>query len=534
MNWGFSMKKILIAFLVIVMLTTTSIPLLANQSTKMQNNEANTLGTNLITESAPEIIIGNVSTTFGKVTVELINIGEEAATDVDWSIAVQGGLFGFINQQKDGMINEIEGKESVVIESDFLFGFGDITMNITVDSIGKEVDGSIFLFFITVSPEFTISLNVIADGFNSPLYVTHAGDGSNRIFVVDQIGLIYVIEDNQLINEPFLDISDKLVDLDASYDERGLLGLAFHPEYESNDRFFVYYSAPKSGEGINHETVLSEYQVSDDMNKADADSEQIILRFDQPEANHNGGQLLFGPDNYLYLGLGDGGGAGDEHGTIGNGQNKSTFLGSIIRIDIDGDQPYTIPPDNPFVNKEGLDEIYAYGLRNPWRFSFDRQTNDLFVADVGQNEWEEVNIVEKGGNYGWRILEGTHDYDPDLADELGIDITTLKDPIHEYSHSLGRSITGGYVYRGTENEELFGKYIFGDWSSSFVRPRGSLFYLNEISPGSWQRFNLLPSNTFNRFVMSFGEDENGELYVCSKTTLGPTGSTGDIRKIVIE
>ncbi|MBS3749724.1 MAG: PQQ-dependent sugar dehydrogenase [Candidatus Thermoplasmatota archaeon] len=421
----------------------------------------------------------------------------------------------------------------MIIETDFLFGLGDISIDITIDSSGKIVEGLLFLFFVTINPEFTVRLDVIAEGFNSPLYATHAGDGSNRLFVVDQIGIIYIIENDDLLPDPFLDLTDKIVDLDVAYDERGLLGLAFHPDYENNGRFFVYYSSPKSGEKINHETILAEYQVSDNENMADSNSEQIILTVDQPEANHNGGQLLFGPDGYLYLGLGDGGGAGDQHGEIGNGQNKETLLGSIIRIDVDNEEPYTIPADNPFIDSEGRDELYAFGLRNPWRFSFDRDTNELFVADVGQDEWEEINIVEKGGNYGWRILEATHAYDLDLADELNIDVNSLQDPIHEYSHSLGRSITGGYVYRGTENPELTGKYIFGDWSSSFVRPRGNLFYLAEIEPGDWQRFNLLSSN-FNRFVMSFGEDENGELYVLSKTTLGPTGSTGDVRKIIVE
>ena len=480
-----------------------------------------------------EIVIGNISTTFGRIIVEVINIGEETATDVDWNIIVKGGLFGFIDLDTIGTIDSINPGETKMIESDFIFGFGDVSIDITIGSIGKTVSGSIFFFFVTINPEFIVKLDVVAEGFNSPLYATHAGDGSNRLFVVDQIGIVYVIENDELVSQPFLDISDKIVDLDVTYDERGLLGLAFHPDYETNGRFFVYYSSPKTGEGINHESILSEYHVSDDGNQADSNSERIILRVDQPEANHNGGQLLFGSDGYLYLGFGDGGGAGDQHGNIGNGQDKDTILGSIIRIDIDKGDPYSIPLDNPFVGTDGLDEIYAYGLRNPWRFSFDKETNKLFVADVGQDKWEEINIMEKGGNYGWRILEGTHDYDLELADELGIDINSLKEPIHEYSHSLGRSITGGFVYRGTENEELIGKYVFGDWSSSFILPRGSVFYLEEVKPGVWQRFDLITSEPFNRFVMSFGEDENGEIYVLSKTSLGPTGSSGDIRKISI-
>jgi len=519
------MKKIILISLVTTLLVLTSIHLVADPIQKVKES----------TKSfQPVISIGNVTSSFGRLQVEIKNIGDEIATNVEWTIKINGGILNFINQETTGTIEELGAGDTIVIESDFIIGFGDITADITIGTIGKNVEGSIILFFITINPEFTIGFDVIADGFNSPIYATHAGDGSNRLFVVDQIGIIYVIEDGTLLSTPFLDISDEIVDLDNTYDERGLLGLAFHPNYEINGRFFVYYSQPKSGEGINHETVLVEYSVSEDENIADPLSEQIIFRIDQPEANHNGGQVLFGSDGYLYLGLGDGGGAGDQHGSIGNGQDITTALGSIIRIDVDGEAPYEIPIDNPFVGSDGLDEIYAYGLRNPWRFSFDSETGDLFVADVGQDEWEEINILEKGGNYGWRILEASYPYDPDLADELDIDLETLKSPIHEYSHSLGRSITGGYVYRGTENPDLIGKYIFGDWSSSFVLPRGSLFYLEEVSPGKWQRFDLIPTDSFNRFVLSFGEDENGEIYILSKTTLGPTGTTGDVRKIIIE
>lgn len=519
------MNKIILTFLVSMILIFSCVLTIAHYEDDTQP---------ILPTVQSEISIGNVTSSFGTIQVEINNIGDSTATDVDWSITVNGGILGFLDKKTSGTIESLNSGDSTMVESDFLIGFGDITADITIDTIGKTVEGSILLFFITINPEFTIDLDVIADGFNSPIYLTHAGDGSGRLFVADQIGIISIIEDGTLLSTPFLDISDNIVDLDSTYDERGLLGLAFHPDYESNGRFFIYYSHPKSGDGINHETILSEFSVSDDENIANPDSEQIIYRIDQPEANHNGGQLLFGPDGYLYLALGDGGGAGDQHGDIGNGQNLSTALGSIIRIDVDGEQPYEIPPDNPFVGSDGLDEIYAYGLRNPWRFSFDRETDELFVADVGQDEWEEINILEKGGNYGWRILEATYPYDLDLADELGIDIETLKDPIHEYSHSLGKSITGGYVYRGSENPELEGRYIFGDWSSSFVLPRGQLFYLEEISPGSWQRYDLISSASFNRFVLSFGEDENGEVYVLSKTTLGPTGTSGDVRKIVIQ
>lgn len=378
-----------------------------------------------------------------------------------------------------------------------------------------------------------VNFETIETGFNSPVVLTNAGDGSNRLFIADQIGIIYVIEDGFLLPDPYLDISDKIVSLDPTYDERGLLGLAFHPDYESNGRFFVYYSAPKSSEGINHESILSEYHVLiDNINVANPFSEKIIFRLDQPEANHNGGQLAFGPDGYLYLGLGDGGGAGDEHGEIGNGQNIETFLGSILRIDVNGIDSYSIPQDNPFVDKDGMDEIYAYGFRNPWKFSFDSETDELFVADVGQDEWEEIDIVKKGENYGWRIMEGTHMYDPDLADELGIDIESLQLPIHDYSHSIGKTVIGGYVYRADKNSMLYGKYIFGDWSSSFIKSDGKIYYLSEDEPNNWVRYKFNLNEPFERFILGFGQDENGQIYVLSKTSLGPTGKTGDVKKLV--
>lgn len=481
-----------------------------------------------------EIIIGNVTTSVGKILVEIKNIGSTEAIDIDWRITVQGGVLNFIDTISTGSISTLNAEETTIIETNMVFGLGKITVDINIEDSAKTVQGSILLFFITLNPEFTVVFDIIAEGFNSPIYLTHADDGSNRLFVVDQIGKIFVIKNGELLSQPFLDITDKIVNLDVSYDERGLLGMTFHPDFEVNNKFYVYYSTPKTGPGINHETVLAEYMVSSNPDVADKSSERIIFRVDQPEANHNGGQLLFGPDGYLYLGLGDGGGAGDQHGTIGNGQNKSTVLGSIIRIDVNTDNEYDIPPENPFVDTAGKDEIYAYGFRNPWRFSVDRETNEIFVADVGQDEWEEINILEMGGNFGWRILEGTHPYDLALADLLGIDIETLIEPIHEYSHSLGRSITGGYIYRGSENPELYGKYVFGDWSSSFVVPRGSLFYLEQTADGSWQRYNLVSSSSFNRFILSFGEDENGELYVLSKTNLGPIGTSGDVRKIIVE
>lgn len=508
--------------------------IISSQS-KIQSNEIEkkVINSSFLQEDQLEIV--SISGGFGRISIDIKNIGDSISEDIDWSIFVEGGIFDRINVLSEDVINSLQPNDTVTIQSNFIIGFGAVKITVNVNIIEKKYTGNVFLFFINVNQGEPIDFEIISDGVNSPIALTHAGDGSNRLFVADQVGMIYVIENNVLQNTPFLDLSNKIVDLDITYDERGLLGLAFHPNYQENGRFFVYYSAPKNAPNVNHESILAEYKVSNDNpNVADINSEKIIFRIDEPEANHNGGQLVFGPDGYLYFGLGDGGGAGDQHGNIGNGQDINTALGSILRIDVDSGEPYSIPQDNPFVNQAGLDEIYSWGFRNPWRFSFDRETDRLFVADVGQDEWEEVNIVEKGLNYGWRILEATHPYDLDLADELDIDIETLAAPINEYSHSLGRSITGGFVYRGSEFPNIIGKYIFGDWSSSFFIPNGKIFYLEKNDEDNWDRYEFKPVNSFNRFVLSFGEDENGELYVLSKTILGPTGTTGDVRKLIFE
>jgi glucose/arabinose dehydrogenase len=484
--------------------------------------------------SMDEIEIGNISGGISRIKADIINTGETPITEVAWEISINGGILKRINQQTTGVESEIPANQSKTIRSSPFFGLGRINIKITVNNVDKNVNGLILFFFIIIFPEQTIEFETIATGLPSPVGLVNAGDGSNRLFIVDQTGKIFVIDNNILLNEPFLDISDKIVELDTTYDERGLLGLVFHPDYAENGRFFVYYSSSKTGPGINHEGVLAEYLVSLDPNVADPNSEKIIYRVDQPEANHNGGQLCFGPDSYLYIGLGDGGGAGDQHGIIGNGQDINTSLGAILRIDIDSGSPYSIPSDNPFVGTDGLDEIYAWGFRNPWKFSFDRGADQLWVADVGQDEWEEIDIVQIGENYGWRILEGTHPYDLDLADLLGINIEDLASPIHEYSHSVGRSITGGHVYRGNNSKFLQGKYVFGDWSTGFFIPNGKIYYLEEVEPNLWDRFELVPTQPFNRFVTSFGEDEQGELYVCSKTNLGPTGTSGDVRRLIVD
>ena len=490
-----------------------------------------TIGTNSYQDS--NIEIGEISGGFGKIQIEIKNNGQNEINDIEWEIFVTGGLLQNIDKSNSGVIDSINSGDSVIISSNFLIGFGDIKIRIIVDDVEKIVNGYLILFFANIFPDKTIDFITIADGLTSPIAMAHSGDNTNRLFIADQIGKIYVIENDELVSEPFLDITNKVVSLDIVYDERGLLGLAFHPNFENNGRFFVYYSSQKTAENINHESILSEFSVSDENpNLADPDSERVIFRVNQPEANHNGGQLVFGKDGYLYIGLGDGGGAGDVHGTIGNGQDINTPLGSILRIDVDVGDPYSIPYDNPFVGNEGLDEIYAWGFRNPWKFSFDRETDYLFVADVGQDNWEEIDIVEKGINYGWRIMEGYNPYDLDLADQLGIDIETLGKPIHEYSHDVGKSITGGFIYRGLQSEEMYGKYIFADWSTSFVRADGKIYFLEESEPDIWERYELISSGAFNRFILSLGEDEQGEIYILSKTVLGPSGNSGDVRRII--
>jgi glucose/arabinose dehydrogenase len=372
---------------------------------------------------------------------------------------------------------------------------------------------------------FTFQLEKVVDGLTAPVASAHANDGSGRLFIAEQPGQIRIIKNGRLVPEPFLDLKSRMVNIPSGYSEMGLLGLAFHPDYRQNGRFYVYYSAPSSKSGVNHTSVVAEYRVSDNPDRA-ATNEKILMEIDQPESNHNGGQLAFGPDGYLYIALGDGGGAGDKHGRIGHGQDITTLLGSILRIDVNRGNPYAVPADNPFVNREGQDEIYAYGLRNPWRFSFDRQTGQLFAADVGQNQYEEVNIIERGRNYGWRIMEGFHVYDQNLK-QPGQE---LAPPISEYDHSEGISITGGYVYRGTQFPALQGRYIFGDWT-------GKVFYLEPTDGPEWNRrpavFAGKNSHDIGLRINSFGEDEKGEIYLLVQDEVGPRSRTGSVQRLVL-
>lgn len=332
-------------------------------------------------------------------------------------------------------------------------------------------------------------LQSIVSGLSSPLDLQVPPDGSDRLFIVEQEGVIRVVQSGVLVATPFLDIRSRV----TSGGERGMLGLAFHPSYLSNRRFFLSYTGTPDGH-----SVIAEYQTSAaDPNTADP-TEQVLLTVDQPFPNHNGGQIQFGLDGYLYIGFGDGGSGGDP---FGNGQNLGTLLGKILRIDVGSAGLYSVPPDNPFVGQAGArEEIWAFGLRNPWRFSFDSTTGRLFVADVGQDSFEEVDLVTKGGNYGWNVMEGTHCYQP----ASGCDTTGLELPIVDYSHSEGSSVTGGHVYRGTLIPELRGLYVFGDFIT------GRIWTLNETSPGAWTRALLLDTNLN---ISSFGLDPAGELLV---------------------
>jgi glucose/arabinose dehydrogenase len=347
-----------------------------------------------------------------------------------------------------------------------------------------------------ISAQTPLTTTVVQSGFTSPLYVTAPPGDFERIFVVEQGGRIKIIKNGNLLPTPFLNLSTKV----SCCGERGLLGLAFHPNYANNGYFYVNYTNTAGN------TVVARYQVSTNPDSADTVG-VILLTVTQPFSNHNGGWIGFSPyDGYLYIALGDGGSGGDPQN---NGQDSLTLLGKILRIDVDTSSGYKVPPDNPFIGTGFLPEIWAYGLRNPWRCSFDRLTGDFYIADVGQNAWEEVNFepdTSSGGiNYGWRLKEGTHCFNPSTnCDTLGL--TT--DPIYEYPHSDGCSVTGGYVYRGCAIPDLQGTYFFGDYCSGTVWS----FQYDGVDPSEFQdRTAELGVGFFN--ISSFGEDGRGEIYI---------------------
>ena len=421
---------------------------------------------------------------------------------------------------------------------------------------------------ITEGP-FEARLREVASGLTAPNYLTSADDGTGRRFVVDQDGQVRTIDESgRLLDQPFLDVSDRLVDLNAGGDERGLLGLAFHPGFDAPEsagfgKFYTYTSEPISGpadftvptpgEGsMDHQSVVAEWRVDpENPNRADPATRREIMRIDQPQDNHNAGMLAFRPgEDNLYISLGDGG-AGDDQGfghpPGGNGQNIDTALGSILRVDpldpsltsagegaVSDNNQYRIPGGNPLVGEAGVDETFAYGFRNPFRFSFDRNTGALIAADAGQSAIEEVDTVVNGGNYGWRLKEGSFEFHPNGGDTGFVTEPDelpegLIDPALEYDHDEGIAVIGGFVYRGAALPSLQGKYIFGDFFAPGAD--GGRLFVGDFDTGEITELQLGRPN-LNMFVKGFGEDSSGELYLLASGASGPSGDTGVVLQIV--
>lgn len=363
----------------------------------------------------------------------------------------------------------------------------------------------IVVWSTVVSAQTPLKTTLVADGYSSPVFLTSPTDDTTRLFIVEQnSGKVKIIKNGVPLSRPFLDISDRV---GSNGFEQGLFSLAFHPEYSSNGKIFVNYTDASGN------LKISRYLVSTDPDSADAETEAVLLTITQPESNHNGGTVLFNPyDGLLYITTGDGGGSGDNHGDTGNSQDTSSLLGKVLRIDVDGGGLFALPPDNPFIDEPGRDEIWSFGLRNPWRVSFDRATGDFYIADVGQNNWEEINFQSAnstgGENYGWRLKEGNHCFNPSTNCDPG----GLTDPLTEYSSNFGCSIIGGYVYRGCLIPDLQGTYFYADWCSGSIwsfRYDGSVMTdstnrTSELAPGSGLSIDN-PS--------SFGEDANGNIYI---------------------
>ncbi len=398
----------------------------------------------------------------------------------------------------------------------------------------------------TLAVHLKVRLELVKEGFTSPVVASPPPDGSGRLFILDQVGVIKIsTADQDLLEEPFLDLRHLIVALRPGWDERGLLGLAFHPAFPENGRFFVYYSTPlREGAPIeaSHTNRVSEFRVSaEDPNRAEPRSERIILQMDHPRRFHNGGQLAFGPDGYLYISVGDG--SEQESGEPSlNAQDLEVLQGKILRIDVDQGDPYGIPPDNPFVGRDGRDEIFAYGFRNPYRFSFDAEYG-LLVGDVGQSLYEEVDLVTPGGNYGWYIKEGISCFNREnrwnplsSCPATGERGEPLLDPIIVYDRRDGVAVIGGYVYRGRAMPALYSHYVYGDWGWEVGRifialppTSGEGFWPTdevEIDAGS-------PWTLEGRHVLGLGQDAEGGIYVLTSEMRGPTGNTGKVFRIVL-
>ena len=415
-----------------------------------------------------------------------------------------------------------------------------------------------------------IGLKLIAEGLNAPTVLVSIPDGSGRLLVADQSGVIHLIDrDGKKSGQHFLDPRGKMVALGKGMEERGLLGLALHPQFKSNRKFYVVYSAPlrtNAPPKWDHTERLSEFKATGDFATADAASERVVLEIDHPDWNHNSGRLAFGPDGYLYWTVGDGGAHNDVgdvargrgHPPEGNGQRLDTLLGKVLRLDVDRGTPYGIPKNNPYADgKKGLPEIFAYGLRNPWGMSFDRGgKHDLIVVDVGQDRWEEINVIVNGGNYGWRLREGFDGFDPKSplraptnTVTVGADGKPFVDPVFTYKTLRGRgtdpeaygvTITGGYVYRGKAFPALAGKYIFADWSRSMAIPDGTLLVATippqGSAPARWTVQPLAlkeyPNGRIKSFIWALGEDADGELYVLANGINSVANTRGKVFKLV--
>jgi len=422
----------------------------------------------------------------------------------------------------------------------------------------------------SVPTNTSTNLQLVAGNFISPLSVVEPPDGSKRLFIVDQAGKVWIVPSGgTTLSTPFLDVTNKIVSLNPNYDERGLLSLAFHPNFKTNGKFYVFYTAPPRAGGPagggtwDNLTRVSEFKVSaSNANVADMSTERIILEADHPQSNHNGGTIAFGPDGYLYISIGDGGNKDDVgagHFTDwyaanagGNAQNLwANLMGKVLRIDVNNGTPYSIPPDNPFAASSNFKkEIYAYGFRNPYRFSFDMGgTHQLFLGDAGQSLYEEVDLVANGSNYGWNVKEATvcFNTDNDLqtrpncpsTDSLG---RPLVDPIIQLKNKANPSgggqslvVVGGNIYRGSALPDLQGKYIFGSFASDFSNPDGELYVATSAASGTWSFEDLtlkdFPNNLGN-FLKGFGQDLSGEIYIAVSANGGVSGNTGKIYKLV--
>lgn len=434
-----------------------------------------------------------------------------------------------------------------------------------------------FIFFVSCEHDHNddtnnntrIDFQQVGDGFVSPIGVVASPDNTKRLFVIDQAGKVWIIDSTGTkLGVPFIDLTSRLAPLAPAYDERGLLGLAFHPQFATNHRFYVYYQlppragGPEAGASWNNFSRIAEFKTTaGNDNLADLGTERIILEMDDPQSNHNGGTLAFGQDGYLYISIGDGGAANDVapgHVTDwytpnagGNGQDiEANLFGNILRLDINTSGPgYGIPPDNPFVGKAGKDEIYAYGFRNPFRMSFDMGGDHaLYAGDAGQVLYEEINLVTKGGNYGWNVKEGRSCFNAannDTAlgscpsvDNLG---QALIDPVIVINNAAnpkgGTALTiiGGNVYRGNSIPDFRGKYIFGTFAQSGNAPNGELFISTPAGQSAWtyREIELAshPGDT-GFYIKGFGQDNAGEIYVTVSTNLGPSGTTGKVMKLV--